>query len=214
MIPSSVQIRGGALPDGSGVYFYSDAAGKLLYIGKATSLKKRVGSYFVKAHDNRIAELVSKIARIDYVETPTVIEALVLEANQIKAHRPPFNILLRDDKSFLYLTITNETYPRPLLMRGLELERLGIDPFRVTLTEKTKKKFLAVYGPYTSLISFGSLFRGVIVYLRKSRAGTRHASTYTLESVLGCVLGRFRREITGKSFGNSCSFLMERRAGL
>src|SRR3989344_8501246 len=97
MIPAGIQIKGGALPDSPGVYFYCDSADTLLYIGKATSLKKRVGSYFVKAHDRRIADLVSKIIRIDYIETPTVIEALVLEANQIKAHKPYYNVLLRDD---------------------------------------------------------------------------------------------------------------------
>lgn len=150
MIPKSIKIQSNQLPDSPGVYFYYDADGELLYIGKATSLKKRVGSYFNKAHDNRIAEMVSQIARIDYIVTPTVIEALVLEANQIKAKQPHYNILERDDKSFLYLVITNEDYPRPLLLRGQELEREGIDPFRTKLTEKTKKKYLAVFGPYTS----------------------------------------------------------------
>ena len=65
------------------MYFYFDANGELLYIGKAASLKSRVGSYFVKAHDNSIADLV-KLARIDYIQAHTVIEALVLEANQIQ----------------------------------------------------------------------------------------------------------------------------------
>lgn len=152
-IPTNIKIKNKSLPESPGVYFYYDADGKLLYIGKATSLKARVGSYFSKAHDNRIAELVSKISRIDYITTPTVIEALVLEANQIHTHQPPYNVLLRDDKSFLYLTITNENFPKPLLMRGLELERLGINPFNSELSDKAKKKFLAVFGPYTSSTS-------------------------------------------------------------
>ena len=138
MIPTTIKLRNNVLPDHPGVYFYYDADDKLMYIGKATSLKKRVGSYFVKAHDRRIADLVSKIIRIDYIETPTVIEALVLEANQIKAHKPFYNILERDDKSFLYLVITKDDFPKPVLMRGLDLKRVG------------EKKFKAVYGPYTS----------------------------------------------------------------
>ncbi|OGL99553.1 hypothetical protein A2304_05465, partial [Candidatus Uhrbacteria bacterium RIFOXYB2_FULL_57_15] len=153
MIPPSVQVKDGRLPDNPGVYFYYGDGGKLLYVGKATSLKRRVATYFSERGDGRgarIAELVSKIARIDYVETPTVIEALVLEANQIKAHAPPYNVLGRDDKSFNYLVITNEEFPRPLLMRGLDLERLGVNPFDKALTPATKKKFLAVFGPYTS----------------------------------------------------------------
>lgn len=150
MIPSFITIKNKELPDHPGVYFYFDENETLLYIGKATSLVRRVGSYFTKAHDGRIAEMVGKIRRIDYIETPTVIEALVLEANQIKAKKPHYNILQRDDKSFLYLTISNELYPKPKLMRGLDLERLGVDPFSRALSASAKKKFLAVYGPYTS----------------------------------------------------------------
>lgn len=136
MIPKKITLKNNELPDAPGVYFYYDQAGHLLYIGKATSLKRRVGSYFVKAHTDRIGEMVAQIARIDYHETPTVIEALILEANEIQARRPKYNILGRDDKTFLYLVITDEPYPRPLLIRGHEL--------------KTHKKFLRVFGPYTS----------------------------------------------------------------
>jgi excinuclease ABC subunit C len=150
MIPNAINVQDGGLPENPGVYFYYDGSGDLLYVGKATSLKKRVGSYFTKAHDNRIGEMVGRIARIGFVETPTVIEALVLEANKIKALKPKYNILARDDKTFLYLVITKEKYPRPMLMRGLELERLGINPFDRELSGKAKQKFIRVFGPYTS----------------------------------------------------------------
>lgn len=150
MIPAAIIIQGGALPDAPGVYFFFDAHGTLLYIGKATSLRARVGSYFLKAHNARIAELVRRIARIDYVEVGTVLEALVREANEIRTQQPPFNVMLKDDKSFLYLCITNERFPRPLLVRGLDLERMGIRPFSRTLSVAARKRFSAVYGPYTS----------------------------------------------------------------
>ncbi len=151
MIPVHVKIKHGELPDVPGVYFYFDTTGKLLYVGKATSLKKRVSSYFTgQAKHPRTAALVSKIARIDYQQVPTVIEALVLEANQIRLHKPPYNILGRDDKSFIYLCITNEDYPRPIFMRGLDLERIGIQPFSKNLSAKARRSFLAVYGPYLS----------------------------------------------------------------
>lgn len=150
MIPDSIRILHGELPDSPGVYLYYDANHRLLYIGKATSLKKRVGSYFTKAHNARIADLVANIASIEYVQTPTVIEALVLESNQIRKHQPPYNILSRDDKSFLYLCITNEDFPKPVFFRGLDLERMGIQPFSRVLLPATKKKFLAVFGPYIS----------------------------------------------------------------
>src|SRR3989338_3756131 len=148
MIPAHIKIENGKLPDSPGVYFYYDADGALLYVGKATSLKKRVGSYFAKQQEGRLEELVSRIAQIEYQETPTVIEALVLEANEIKARKPAFNILQRDDKTYLFLAITNEDFPRVLLMRGSELAPLGVDPFEKELSAEAKKKFLAVYGPY------------------------------------------------------------------
>lgn len=163
MIPSNIKIKNKKLPENPGVYFYFDDKDQILYIGKATSLKDRVGSYFVGAHDNRITELVSKIAKINFIETPTVIEALVLEANKIKEFKPPYNILMRDDKSYLYLTISNEDFPRPVLMRGHELEKLGINPFDRELSKKAQKKFLAVFGPYTS----GGSLKKALEFVRK-----------------------------------------------
>lgn len=162
-IPSEIKIKHQELPDEPGVYFYYDSKNELLYIGKATSLKRRVNSYFTKAHNARLSELVSKIARIDYVQTPTVLEALVLEANQIKFYQPPYNVLLKDDKSFLFLCITNEDFPKPVLMRGYDLEKLGINPFDKTLSKKAKRQFIAVFGPFTS----GHSLRKALDYLRK-----------------------------------------------
>jgi excinuclease ABC subunit C len=154
MIPNTITIKHRSLPDAPGVYFYYNKAGNLLYVGKATSLKRRVGSYFAsKRLDPRIEEMVSQIAKIDYTETPSVLEALVLEANQIKAKKPKYNILERDDKSFLYLCITNEDFPKPVFFRGHELERFGVKPFDKTLSLEAKKKFLRVFGPYTSGVS-------------------------------------------------------------
>lgn len=164
MIPSTITILNNQLPDSPGVYFYYNSVGKLLYIGKATSLKKRVGSYFTKAHDARIADLVMNIARIDYIQTPTVIEALVLETNQIHTKQPPYNILSRDDKSFLYLCITNEDFPKPVLLRGLDLERVGVKPFSKSLSADAKRQFLAVFGPYIS----GRSLRAALELIRKS----------------------------------------------
>ncbi|MBI4592132.1 GIY-YIG nuclease family protein [Candidatus Uhrbacteria bacterium] len=150
MIPTSIKVKQGELPDAPGVYLYFDCNDQLLYVGKATSLKRRVGSYWSKAHERRIEEMVAQIARIDYIETPTVIEALVLEANKIKALRPKYNILERDDKTFLFLVITNEPFPKPLLIRGHELRQMGVNPFQIELTGIAKRKFLRVFGPYTS----------------------------------------------------------------
>src|SRR3989338_9241893 len=153
MISPNIQIKNNALPNSTGVYLYYNARNELLYIGKATSLKKRVSFYFnntyVREGDvyaTRIGKMVSEIVRIDYIKTPTVIEALVLEANLIRVHKPRYNAQLTDDKSFLYLVFTNEDFPRPLYVRGLELARKGIDPF----SSEKNDKYLAVFGPFTS----------------------------------------------------------------
>lgn len=155
-IPKHIKIKNKALPDNPGVYLYYSRSRELLYIGKATSLKKRVGSYFSRKYQKaddlysrRIGKMVSEIARIDYIETPTVIEALVLEANLIRVKKPKVNRMLTDDKSFLYLVFTNEDYPKPLFVRGLELLRKGYRPFE-TGKDSGSEEYLAVYGPFTS----------------------------------------------------------------
>ncbi|MBB3647226.1 excinuclease ABC subunit C [Rhizobium sp. BK619] len=97
------------LPNSPGVYRMFNAEGDVLYVGKARSLKKRVGNYAVgRAHSNRIAQMVRQTANMEFVTTRTETEALLLEANLIKRLRPRFNVLLRDDKSFPYILITGD----------------------------------------------------------------------------------------------------------
>jgi excinuclease ABC subunit C len=107
------------LPDSPGVYIMKDAVGHILYVGKAGNLRRRVSSYFERPHDVRIETLVSKIARIDHEKTDTALEALILEAELIRKFRPPFNVKEKDDKSFLYVGITREKFPRVLLVRAV-----------------------------------------------------------------------------------------------
>ena len=108
-----------ALPRGPGVYLFRDEAGEVLYVGKAKSLRSRVRSYFQRG-DGRIgtAQLVERIADVEVIVTRTEAEALHLEQNLVKRHRPPFNIRLRDDKSFPYIAITlGDEYPRVMFTR-------------------------------------------------------------------------------------------------
>ena len=108
-----------ALPRGPGVYLFHDEAGEVLYVGKAKSLRSRVRSYFQRG-DGRIgtAQLVERIADVEVIVTRTEAEALHLEQNLVKRHRPPFNIRLRDDKSFPYIAITlGDEYPRVMFTR-------------------------------------------------------------------------------------------------
>ncbi len=106
------------LPDAPGVYLFKDARGRVLYVGKAKSIRKRVASHFSGSNATAGAELVSRIAAIDFVGTGNEAEALLAEQNFIKQYRPPFNIRLRDDKSYPYVGISlDEEYPRVYFTR-------------------------------------------------------------------------------------------------
>ncbi len=95
-----------------------NAAGNIIYVGKAGNLRRRVSSYFNRPHDSRIEQLVKNIAQIDIKQTESALEALILEAELIKKYQPVFNIREKDDKSFLFVEITKEKFPRVCLARG------------------------------------------------------------------------------------------------
>lgn len=120
------------LPDTPGVYTYYDSEGTVIYVGKAKNLKRRVSSYFNRTHDSlRTNLLVRAIADMTYIVVPTEQDALNLEASMIKEHQPRYNVLLKDDKSYPWIVVTNEQYPRVFMTR----ERI-----------KDGSKY---YGPYT-----------------------------------------------------------------
>lgn len=108
------------VPERPGVYLFRNRTGKVIYVGKAVSLKNRLRSYFQsKGHDERIRRLVQEVARFDYIVTENEVEALVLECNLIKEYRPKYNINLKDDKSYPYLRVTGEEFARVLITRNL-----------------------------------------------------------------------------------------------
>ena len=117
-IPIALQIA--TLPHAPGVYQYYDKQEKILYIGKAKDLKKRVSSYFNKTHDNaRTRLLVQKIVTIKHIVVDTETDALLLENNLIKKYQPRYNVLLKDDKSYPWICIKNERFPRVFMTRRL-----------------------------------------------------------------------------------------------
>ncbi|WP_340392773.1 excinuclease ABC subunit UvrC [Paenibacillus sp. FSL E2-0190] len=118
------------LPDLPGCYLMKNQEGTIIYVGKAKVLKNRVRSYFTGSHNGKTQRLVANIADFEYIVTSSNMEALILECNLIKKHMPRYNVLLKDDKTFPYIKITNETHPR------LEVTRRVI---------KDKAKY---FGPY------------------------------------------------------------------
>lgn len=105
------------LPHAPGCYLMKDAKGVIIYVGKAKDLKKRVVTYFNREHTGKTKVLVQNIETFEYIVTKTEAEALILELNLIKKHDPKYNILLRDDKTYPYIELTNEKYPRLIVVR-------------------------------------------------------------------------------------------------
>ena len=128
-----IKIQVQTLPESPGVYQYYDKNGKILYVGKAKNLKKRVASYFNKKHDsNRIEVMVKKICDIKHIVVATETDALLLENNLIKKYQPRFNVMLKDDKTYPWICIKNERFPR------------------VFPTRRLIKDGSEYYGPYTN----------------------------------------------------------------
>ncbi len=131
-LPIEVQLA--TLPDNPGVYQFYDSEDKILYVGKAKNLKKRVSSYFNKNHEyGKTRVMVKKIRSIKHIVVPTESDALLLENNLIKKYRPRYNVLLKDDKSYPWICIKNERFPR------------------IFPTRKLIKDGSEYYGPYTSM---------------------------------------------------------------
>ena len=185
MFSRNIKIKNGELPDTPGVYLMKNKEGQIIYVGKATSLKRRVSSYFQRPHDIRIEKMVSEIAEIDYIQKPTALEALILEANLIKYYFPPYNIKDKDNKSFLYLVITKDEFPRPLLVRGTELE------------DDAGKKYKAIFGPYTSPRSLRAaldLVRKVFPWSTCIPGQSRPCFYYHLKLCPGVCIGAISRQ--------------------
>lgn len=122
------------LPELSGSYQFFDENGEIIYVGKAKNLKRRVYSYFNKHHDSpKLKIMVPQIAKIQFIVTDSEVEALILESHLIKKHKPKYNVLLKDDKKFPYFVITEEEYPRIIVARKSN-------------KNKIKGKY---FGPYT-----------------------------------------------------------------
>ena len=108
------------LPTSPGCYIHKDKNGTIIYVGKAKNLRNRVRSYFRGSHDTKTESLVSEIVDFEFIVTESNIEALLLEINLIKENKPKYNIMLKDDKSYPFIKITNERYPRLIITRQVK----------------------------------------------------------------------------------------------
>jgi len=144
------------LPDQSGVYFFLNKEGEILYIGKATSLHDRVRSYFssdlMNTRGPLIVSMVEEAEKIKFEVTDSVLEALILEAHYIKKYQPKYNSREKDNKSFNYVVVTKEDYPRVLVVRGRDL-----------FSEKLGYEVAESFGPFTS----GSSLKEALNIVRK-----------------------------------------------
>lgn len=142
------------LPESPGIYIFKDNEGNTLYIGRATSLRDRVKSYFsndlIQTRGPLLVDMITKASAIDYIETDSVLEAIILESNEIKKYQPYFNTKEKDNKSYNVVVITDEEFPRIAIVRERSLD-----------TFKSKIKYQ--FGPYPQ----GSLLKDALKIIRK-----------------------------------------------
>jgi excinuclease ABC subunit C len=143
---SNLLDKAKTLPDAPGVYLFYSSTNELIYVGRATSLKSRVSSYFRGKRTPRpIEEMIHEVAKISHETTDSVLESVLLEARYIKEFQPKYNVLGKDSKSWNYIVITKDVYPRIETIREHELVQLrneGVEP---------EKKYSKVFGPYPRL---------------------------------------------------------------
>ena len=152
-----------SFPTSPGVYIFKNNAGEVLYVGKATSLKDRVGSYFdvgtgrdLSLQKRPIETMIGKVTDIEIKKTETVLEAYILEQELIKEWQPKYNIDGKDDKSFCYVIMTKEDFPRILIVRKTDLEKIKNNDSQIKNTKLIKKlpttyySLKTIFGPYVS----------------------------------------------------------------
>lgn len=187
------------LPDSPGVYIHKDEFGQIIYVGKAISLKKRVSQYFQSSrnHSPKTLDMVKHIAEFEYINCGSEMEALILECNLIKKHKPKYNILLRDDKTYPYVKVTlREQFPRVIKTRNV-------------VSDGSK-----YYGPFADAGSVNTIINLLnSVYSLKRCKTTRFTGgfkpclNYHIHECQGLCTGKIRREDYMNSVESAMSFL-------
>ena len=185
------------LPDSPGCYLYYDAAGTVIYVGKAKNLKRRVSSYFNRTHDNiRTMLLVRNIADMRYIVVPTEEDALNLENSLIKEYQPHYNVLLKDDKSYPWIVVTKEHFPRVFMTRTrIKDGSKYFGPYANTAVAKTVLNLIRELYPIRTC-------RHAITpdYVAKGKG--RLCLEYHLKNCHGCCTGLIGEEEYGAMIAN------------
>ncbi len=183
-------------PDEPGVYIFKDAAGEVIYVGKAVSLRNRVRSYLQNGRDAKVRAMLEKAADLSFIVTENEVEALVLEANLVKRHRPHYNVVLKDDKSYPYIKVTvNEEFPRVLFSR------------------RRLKDGARYYGPYTRAGAVYETLRFTRTFFpyRSCKTGapkrSRPCLNYHIRRCPGPCTGHVDRQSYRKGIDDLCLFL-------
>lgn len=189
------------LPDKPGVYIMKDENGTIIYVGKAVVLKNRVRQYFQASanHSPKVLAMVAKVSEFEYIVTDTELEALILECNLIKKHKPRFNILLKDDKNYPYIKITmNDEYPR------------------ILMTRRVDKDGAKYFGPYSSVFSVRetiNLLKKIFPIktckrvLPRDTGKERPCLNYHIRQCMGPCIGNVDRDEYRSMIKDICSFL-------
>jgi len=188
------------IPDTPGVYFFLGSKKEILYIGKATSLKNRVKSYFSSDIEEKRSKIIGKMVEaaktVEWTVTDSVLEALILESNLIRTHKPRYNTISKDDKSYNHLIITNDDYPRVLIVRAKDL------------TEKfIESDLYAVFGPFTS----PNLLREALKIVRKlfkffdtrTPIGTEKSKMAKGKVQFNTQIGLYPEDLSQKEYGKT-----------
>lgn len=185
-------------PKSSGVYFFINNKKEILYVGRATSLKNRVSQYFQKNIDSRIAEMVSLARDIKYIETENLLEAIILEARNIKKFWPKYNVKDKDNRSFIYIVIDKKNdYPKIKIIRERELIKFPIKDF-------------AVFGPYQSLYLIQNalkIIRRIFPYSTCKPNNGKPCFDYQIGLCPGTCIGEISKKDYKKNISNIILFL-------
>lgn len=179
-------------PNKPGVYFWLDKQNNILYVGRATNLKNRLNQYLQKRIDNRIAEMVSLAVNVKWIICDNLLEAIILEAKKIKEFWPKYNIVDRDDRSFLYLAIPKNDYPKPIIIRGQDLKKFP----------ETKTK---IFGPYQSrnlLVSALKLIRPIFPWSNCTPLSGKACFDYQIGLCPGTCIGKISATDYKKNISN------------